>query len=189
MSDRICIASGGKLQVEVSAEDLLTCCSGCGSGCNGGFPSAAWSYYKSHGLVSGGLWNSHLGCQPYAIPACEHHTTGNRPPCSDILPTPRCTKRCIDGYNRTYSQDKHYATRAYTVLSNEKQIMKEISTNGQCDSKIKWKLTKTIFFSSQAQLKLISPCTPTLCSTNRASTSDTRVKHWVAMRFAFSAGA
>lgn len=134
MSDRICIASGGKLQVEVSAEDLLTCCSGCGSGCNGGFPSAAWSYYKSHGLVSGGLWNSHLGCQPYAIPACEHHTTGNRPPCSDILPTPRCTKRCIDGYNRTYSQDKHYATRAYTVLSNEKQIMKEISTNGPVEA-------------------------------------------------------
>lgn len=39
MSDRTCIASNGKTQVELSAEDLLTCCGFlCGMGCNGGWP-------------------------------------------------------------------------------------------------------------------------------------------------------
>lgn len=32
MSDRICIASGGKIQVTLSADDLLSCCSSCGFG-------------------------------------------------------------------------------------------------------------------------------------------------------------
>lgn len=34
MSDRICIASKGKLQVTLSADDLLSCCHMCGFGCN-----------------------------------------------------------------------------------------------------------------------------------------------------------
>jgi len=32
MSDRICIASNGKVNVHVSAEDLLSCCDDCGMG-------------------------------------------------------------------------------------------------------------------------------------------------------------
>ena len=32
MTDRICIASGGKLTPHISAEDLLSCCSSCGMG-------------------------------------------------------------------------------------------------------------------------------------------------------------
>lgn len=32
MSDRICIMSKGKLQVTLSAEDLLSCCKSCGFG-------------------------------------------------------------------------------------------------------------------------------------------------------------
>lgn len=35
MSDRICIASKGKLQPTLSARDLLSCCKACGFGCNG----------------------------------------------------------------------------------------------------------------------------------------------------------
>ena len=39
LSDRICIASKQKIQVRISAEDVLSCCgSKCGTGCNGGFP-------------------------------------------------------------------------------------------------------------------------------------------------------
>lgn len=40
MSDRLCIASNGEITMDVSAEDLLSCCKGCGNGCNGGFPGA-----------------------------------------------------------------------------------------------------------------------------------------------------
>lgn len=32
MSDRICIASNGTIQVVLSADDLLSCCRSCGNG-------------------------------------------------------------------------------------------------------------------------------------------------------------
>lgn len=32
MSDRLCIHSNAKISVELSAEDLLSCCEGCGMG-------------------------------------------------------------------------------------------------------------------------------------------------------------
>uniref|UniRef100_A0ABI0NU15 Cathepsin B n=1 Tax=Bos taurus TaxID=9913 RepID=A0ABI0NU15_BOVIN len=68
ISDRICIHSNGRVNVEVSAEDMLTCCGGeCGDGCNGGFPSGAWNFWTKKGLVSGGLYNSHVGCSSYSV--------------------------------------------------------------------------------------------------------------------------
>jgi len=76
ISDRHCIHSNGKVNVQISAQDLLTCCEGCGMGCNGGFPAAAWEYWVVDGIVTGGLYDSHVGCQPYTIESCEHHTTG-----------------------------------------------------------------------------------------------------------------
>ena len=42
MSDRICIASGGKTIAHISAEDLVDCCDECGDGCDGGYPESAW---------------------------------------------------------------------------------------------------------------------------------------------------
>lgn len=32
ISDRLCIHSGGRISVEISAEDLLSCCHDCGNG-------------------------------------------------------------------------------------------------------------------------------------------------------------
>lgn len=32
MSDRVCIHSNGRVQVDISAEDLMDCCDKCGSG-------------------------------------------------------------------------------------------------------------------------------------------------------------
>uniref|UniRef100_A0A2L2Z2L8 Cathepsin B n=1 Tax=Parasteatoda tepidariorum TaxID=114398 RepID=A0A2L2Z2L8_PARTP len=61
MSDRICIHSNGKVKVEVSADDLLTCCDSCGAGCEGGYPGSACEYWVDKGIVSGGLYNSHVG--------------------------------------------------------------------------------------------------------------------------------
>ncbi|ODM97207.1 Cathepsin B [Orchesella cincta] len=57
MTDRWCIATAGKSKFRFSAENLVSCCgllSLCGFGCNGGFPSSAWRYWVSHGIVSGG---------------------------------------------------------------------------------------------------------------------------------------
>ena len=38
MSDRICIFSKGKYQPRISPLHLVSCCTGCGSGCQGGYP-------------------------------------------------------------------------------------------------------------------------------------------------------
>lgn len=134
ITDRICIASKGKFKMDISAEDLLSCCTSCGMGCNGGFPGAAWQFWVDEGLVTGGLYNSHVGCQPYAIPACEHHTTGPRPPCSGEGDTPQCVHMCEKGYNKTYAADKHRGQRAYGVARSVKQIQYEIYKNGPVEA-------------------------------------------------------
>lgn len=49
MSDRICIASGSKrTNVQISAEDLTSCCDECGMGCDGGEPAAVRSRPRCH---------------------------------------------------------------------------------------------------------------------------------------------
>lgn len=58
MSDRVCIHSNSTINFRFSSEDLVSCCHTCGFGCNGGFPGAAWSYWVSKGLVSGGPYGS-----------------------------------------------------------------------------------------------------------------------------------
>jgi cathepsin B len=64
MTDRICIASKGANMFHISAEDLVSCCSACGYGCQGGYPESAWEYYVHTGIVTGGNYNSNEGCQP-----------------------------------------------------------------------------------------------------------------------------
>mgnify|MGYP002877304571 CR=1 FL=1 len=101
LTDRICIASSGAKKPHISAEDLMTCCAfTCGNGCDGGYPAAAWEYFKNQGIVTGGQYHSNEGCQPYTIPKCDHHVSGQYQPCSDILPTPGCKRSCIQGYNQ-----------------------------------------------------------------------------------------
>jgi len=135
ISDRTCIGSGGQITVDISAEDLLTCCHGCGNGCNGGFPGAAWSWWVYHGLVTGGLYGSDIGCQPYVISPCEHHTTGERPPCEgEGGHTPKCVHMCQKGYNSSYNDDKHFGSKAYSIRKNEAQIQTEIIKNGPVEA-------------------------------------------------------
>lgn len=135
MSDRICIASKGNQNAEISAEDLLSCCDSCGDGCYGGYPSAAWSFFQKKGLVTGGLYGSHQGCRPYSIEPCEHHTNGTRPPCKSSLdPTPKCTKQCEPDYKISYTNDKHFGTSTYSVHSSEDQIKTELMNHGPVEA-------------------------------------------------------
>ncbi|CAG2168664.1 unnamed protein product [Oppiella nova] len=117
ISDRICIASNGTQQVEVSAEDIIAC--GDAGSCNGGSPSRALHYYIESGVVTGGLLGSHEGCQPYTI-------THDNPCPTD--PTPKCEQSCIAGYNRSYTEDKHFGSEAYGV--GVKDVQKELMTYG-----------------------------------------------------------
>ncbi len=134
MTDRICIASKGTKQFEISAEDLVSCCDSCGFGCDGGYPSAAWEYWVDSGLVTGGLYNSKQGCQPYEVKSCEHHTKGPLPPCGDIVPTPACVHVCEKGYNVSYRSDKHFGAKAYGISSDVTQIQTEIMKNGPVEA-------------------------------------------------------
>lgn len=135
MSDRLCIASGQKLQTRVSTEDLLTCCGfTCGFGCNGGFPGGAWSFFQKSGLVTGNEFNNHKWCRAYSFAPCEHHTTGSKPACGETQPTPKCKKACHEEYAREYDGDKIRAKDSYSVPNSEEKIQTEIMTNGPVEA-------------------------------------------------------
>lgn len=128
-TDRTCIASNGTVSPYLSGADILSCCSFfCGSGCDGGFPSAAQSYWVSTGVVTGGPYGSNQGCFDYPIPMCEHHVSGPLPPCTEGGSTPACNKTCADG--ATWAASKHFGKTSYSVSSDVEQIQTEIMTHG-----------------------------------------------------------
>jgi len=128
MSDRICVASKGRVKAHLSAQDLLTCCYSCGDGCDGGWPSEAWQYWVRYGIVTGGNYNTSEGCLDYSIEPCEHHTTGDRQACGgEDGGTPRCARKCQNSMN--YRRDRHYGKKAYQIEGVE-AIQREIMTNG-----------------------------------------------------------
>jgi cathepsin B len=131
MTDRLCIATNGSNKAHLSAADLNSCCSSCGMGCNGGYPSAAWSYWVHSGLVSGGNYGGD-GCFPYQLPNCDHHTTGKYGPCPAVVPTPACTKTCKDG--KDWNQDKHFGTSSYGVPGRVADIQNEIMNHGPLEA-------------------------------------------------------
>ena len=120
ITDRICIASNGKVTDDVSAEDLLSCCDSCGDGCNGGDPAKAWNHWTSNGIVTGGLYKG-TGCRPYSIQDCGAY--------DDEPETPECKKKCVPDYPVEYDDDKTWGQRAYQV-SGVEQIQRELMDNG-----------------------------------------------------------
>jgi cathepsin B len=135
MTDRICIATNGSKKVHISAEDLNSCCDECGMGCDGGYPSAAWQYWASTGLVDGSNYKiTPTGCYPYSIPNCDHHLnqTGKYGPCPPIQDTPDCTSQCVDG--GSWTQRKNKAARVYSPGSNPAQIQADILANGPVET-------------------------------------------------------
>ena len=76
--------------------------------CNGGYPMAAWKYFDSDGVVTGGQYNTNEGCQPYSIAACDHQVVGHLDPCSGTVSTPKCKTECVARYPKTYKDDKHF---------------------------------------------------------------------------------
>jgi cathepsin B len=122
-SDRTCIETGQ--QVELSAQDMNSCCTSCGDGCDGGFPSAAWDYWVRSGVVS----NS---CDPYSLPSCDHHLANSTNPCpSNEYPTPACKKTCVDG--ETWTTAKHFGAKAYG-LSGAAAMAQELVSNGPLET-------------------------------------------------------
>ena len=132
MSDRICIKSGQTLQPRISAVHLVSCCIGCGNGCNGGYPQFAFMSWVESGVPTGGMYGDKNSCKPYVFPACEHHQIpGPHGPCDvKYRPTPKCENKCIDEYNKTVEEDLWFGEEAYAVPKDEEKIMTEIMENG-----------------------------------------------------------
>ncbi|PIO68318.1 papain family cysteine protease [Teladorsagia circumcincta] len=131
MSDRICIASKGVKQVLISAQDLVSCCSYCGYGCDGGWPIKAWQFFAREGVVTGGNYGRQGCCRPYEITPCGRH--GREPyygECYDDAATPRCKRTCQKGYKTTYKKDKRFGRKAYQLPNSVKAIQREIMTHG-----------------------------------------------------------
>lgn len=130
MTDRYCTFSNGTKQFHFSAQDLLSCSHA--GGCHGGSPYEAWMSWMLDGIVSGGNYNSSEGCRPYEIPSCAHHGTngGGLPPCTDIVPTPKCVESCQSSYNVEYSKDKRRGQKIHVIENDEDDIKAELYTNG-----------------------------------------------------------
>lgn len=129
MTDRRCIHLQGKENIRLSTADMLSCCGfWCGSGCQGGTLSGAWTYWVNHGLVSGGLYGDKSTCYPYQLPSCDHHLNDTKNPCPATVPTPACVEKCVNGHD--FASDKHYGAKAYAVKSQEEQVRTEIFLNG-----------------------------------------------------------
>ncbi|VDQ08588.1 unnamed protein product [Trichobilharzia regenti] len=131
MSDRICIQSEGNKSVELSAADLLSCCTSCGQGCQGGSPGLAWDFWVKQGIVTGSSKENQTGCLPYPFPKCEHSSTGKYPACGDKpYRTPKCQRKCQNNYEKSYMEDKYYGQTSYNLLVSEETIQKEIMMHG-----------------------------------------------------------
>lgn len=136
MSDRICIKSNQTRQDRLSPEDLVSCCGffTCGMGCNGGYPSGAWSYWVKWGISTGGLYGDKATCKPYSLPPCDHHVSGQYQPCNGDSSTPSCTSECQSGYSVLYKDDLRFGANYYSVSSDEESIKNEIFQNGPVEA-------------------------------------------------------
>jgi len=104
-------------------------------GCNGGWPSAAWQWFVSTGVVTGGNYGNFSGCLAYSFPNCEHHSTGPYPQCSTMsFSTPACAKKCDAESKITvpYPSDKFHFKNAYS-LSGEESIKQDIYDHGSVE--------------------------------------------------------
>lgn len=120
MSDRYCTVAKMP-DIRISTANLLSCCYICGMGCNGGWPSAAWTWWTWVGLTT-------EDCQPYPFAPCGHHTTSDKyPDCpSTIYDTPSCNSTCLDSKNDVV---RYKGARSYSV-SGEEAYQRELMTNG-----------------------------------------------------------
>ncbi|KAE9418660.1 hypothetical protein Angca_010212, partial [Angiostrongylus cantonensis] len=131
MSDRVCIASHGNKHVELSADDILSCCTDCGDGCDGGYLLKAWKYFASTGVVTGGRYGTKNACRPYEIPPCGvHHNQTFYKNCTGIVATPKCEHKCQPSYSISYDTLFRLGNTSYSILESVSGMQKDIMRYG-----------------------------------------------------------
>jgi cathepsin B len=137
-TDRLCINMHNQTDLRLSSDDILACCKTCGSGCNGGYPSSAWSWMVNTGVSTGGNYHDYSWCVSYPLQNCDHHEAGQYPMCTSLptYPTPACQTHCDtqSSYSTSYTNDKRHAAKAYGVPANVASIQTEIMTYGPVEA-------------------------------------------------------
>jgi len=145
-SDRYCIATNGKAQVPLSAQDVCFC--GSDDGCNGGDIESPWEFIKS-GVVTGGQYHGTgpLGkgfCSDFSLPHCHHHgPQGNDPFPAEGQPgcphasSPMCPNKC-DGDatapHDDFEADKVGFAGEVGSASGERDIARAIQEGGPVET-------------------------------------------------------
>jgi len=128
-SDRTCIGGNAATDNQLSAEQIMSCCTSCGDGCQGGYPISAMEYWQATGVVTGGDYDSNQGCLPYEIKPC-----GAAGCSGSEANTPRCVQKCEAGYGKTFADDKHMASSHYQVNGGVAGIQAEIQAHGPVEA-------------------------------------------------------
>jgi cathepsin B len=141
-SDRMCIATKGKMQFPISAQDVCFCANP--DGCGGGQIDTPWTHIKAQGAPSGGQYQGSgpFGkghCQDFSLPHCHHHgPVGNDPYPAEGAPgcpsqqSPRCARKCDAAATGKY--DKFTFKGAVQTASGVKQIQQMIMEGGPVET-------------------------------------------------------
>ena len=124
-NDRRCLATNDTTLMSV--QDTGACCSGraCmySNGCVGGFIGAAWDWFISTGVVTGGDQsdiNKTDTCEPFSLLVCTRnasHVTPMHPMCpKGEYKMPSCVSQCPNtGYPTPYLKDKKFANTSFKI--------------------------------------------------------------------------
>ncbi|XP_001943280.2 cathepsin B [Acyrthosiphon pisum] len=122
LADRMCIATNGSYNQLISTEELISC-----SGVSGGYHGIVserevWEYLKSHGLVSGGKYNTSDGCQPSKIPPIEEYMEYSE------IKNYTCNDHCYGNKTINYNDDHVKVSNYYQVQYED--IQEEVQNYG-----------------------------------------------------------
>ena len=104
LSDRMCIATNGAIDVQLSPQSLVSCDIEGNFGCGGGIPHLAWDYMELAGVLS-------LECYPYTSGKGEKG---------------QCSHTCTGSGNATVYKAKVLSTHGYA----DEHIQTAIMTDG-----------------------------------------------------------
>lgn len=118
-TDRLCISKVAN--VEVSAQNVLSCCKQCGTNCYGGYVSDALNFLVRNGAPS-------RKCHPYEIFPCGKTTFIDCPQRKAL--NPRCRVNCRLTFHKRPFQDLRKAGGAYSLANSSQVIQTEMMSRG-----------------------------------------------------------
>ncbi|KAI6185255.1 Secreted C13 protease-like protein [Aphelenchoides besseyi] len=131
LQDRFCIWSRGSIQPDLSAIDLVSCCTECGEGCTGGYPHRVFEYAEKQGIVSGGNFTNKNGCKPYPFANCQNgHGDFSGPQCKGGNKEDVCIRTCQTPFPFNYYTDRYFTTGSVVIQNNPTAIQQELYRSG-----------------------------------------------------------